>query len=512
MMRSKSKKLILGLLTLAFALSFGAACQVSAPDGEDYIYNTDVPFYSECDVFMTLDGKFDEPQWQNSKWLSSTSEIDDITYKMTTTFTMEGLYVGMIGYYDDITWDAKHNYSMNTNFYLQIVKEDEIKWGSYPMYNHPMRDAKFFIDAKNALSLRERQFNYGSHVEGELNSNNTQYISAELFISWEQLEYTPEELGADGMPNAVKIWSKFACPGNNSVWFGFNDDKAVERYYSFTKTGCILDETSPYIGSAINGDCASEGWVIDHENNTVQSTTNYTQVIYFKQDKDGNPFSSANDFIAEVTVQPVEGKISGNAGIMLVESQRKFNFYTTNIPDLVGGGVSIRSGHEMDGGGWSSSFTLNEVVHKKGTYDGSEVTLKLIKHDGYLYYFCNDEYISFEHAPQVLGKNIVGLYANGPAIFSDWSVQDYSDNPDALKAILSQSVYFATTKTQGQGSISLDRVAIPKDEGTVKITVEPLSGYVLTQLKVNGNSIYEDFVSGVENMSYVYQTVLCSAG
>jgi hypothetical protein len=183
MLYKKSRKIILSLLTTAFALSFGAACTSSLPNGEEYVYNTDVPFYSECDAFMKLDGKFDEPQWADCKWLSTSNMEYGITYEMTTYFTMEGLYVGMKGYTSDVSWDGKHNYAANTNFYLQIVKEDEFKWGSYPMYNHPMRDAKFYIDAKNALSLRERQFNYGNYVEGEVNSGETEYLSAELFIS-----------------------------------------------------------------------------------------------------------------------------------------------------------------------------------------------------------------------------------------------------------------------------------------------------------------------------------------
>ena len=506
MLRKKTKKVVLCLLTTALLLSFGAACKSTLPNGEDYVYNTDVPFYSECDAFMTLDGKFDEPQWEDCNWLSTTNMEYGITYEMTTYFSMEGLYVGMKGYTNDVSWDGKHNYAANTNFYLQIVKEDEIKWGSHPMYNHPMRDAKFFIDAKNALSLRERQFNYGSYVEGELNSGDTEYLSAELFIPWGEMEYTEEELGTDGMPNAVKIWSKFSCPGMSSAWFGFSDEKAVERYYSFTKTGMILDESSPYIGSMKDGECASEGWIIDDQNGTVESTTNWTQYIWLKKDSEGNDFKNATDFVAEVTVNDITDKVGKHAGIVLMHSQTKFNFYTADISTLTKGGVAIRSGHEMDGGGWTSSYTLDKIIAKEGAYGGDAITLKLIKYNGYLYYFCNGEYIDFGYAPHIVGKNIVGLWANGPATFSDWSVTDYSNDTDALKEILSESVYFATTKVKGQGNVSLDRVAIPKDEGTIKIIVAPESGYVLTELTVNGTSIYDEFVSNVVDMSYAYTT------
>ena len=339
-----------------------------------------------------------------------------------------------------------------------------------------------------------------------MNSGETEYLSAELFISWGQMDYTEEELGMDGMPDAVKIWSKFSCPGTASAWFGFSDDKAVERYYSFTKTGMILDESNPTIGSLAGGECASEGWIIDNENATVASTTNRTQYIWLKKDSAGNDFKNATDFVAEVTVNDVTGQIGKHAGLILMHSQEKFNFYTANISTLTSGGVAIRSGHEMDGGGWTASYTLDKTIQKAGAYDGDTITLKLIKHNGYLYYFCNGEYIDFEYAPHIVGKNIVGLWANGPATFSDWSVTDYSNDTDALKEILSESVYFATTKVKGQGKLSLDRVAIPKNEGTVKLIVEPESGYVMTELTVNGVSVYDEFVNNVENMSYAYVT------
>jgi hypothetical protein len=165
------KKPLIGILTTIGLLSFGVACSQTAsydsyiPEDEEYIFNTDMPFYSTPDAFMTLDGKFDETQWNDCVWLETNNVEKQSKFKLTTTFTMEGLYVGMICYSSDIVWDSQHNYPANTHFVVEIAKEDERHWGANS--NHPLRDVSFRIDAKNSLSLRETQYACGSYVEGD---------------------------------------------------------------------------------------------------------------------------------------------------------------------------------------------------------------------------------------------------------------------------------------------------------------------------------------------------------
>ena len=364
----KMKKPLIGILTTIGLLSFGVACSQTAsydsyiPEDEEYIFNTDMPFYSTPDAFMTLDGKFDETQWNDCVWLETNNVEKQSKFKLTTTFTMEGLYVGMICYSSDIVWDSQHNYPANTHFVVEIAKEDEKHWGANS--NHPLRDVSFRIDAKNSLSLRETQYACGSYVEGELNSGETEYLSAELFVSWEDMNYTEEELGADGMPDKVRIWSKVSACGR----LGFSDERLYQTYYTFGKTGATANYTSDYVGHAIGGDSATEGWIIDDERKTAQSTTTKTQTLYFKQDINGVAKSQATDYIAEVTVTPVTGTNGRYAGLFLLQSQEKFSYYSVHVGDLQSKKVNVRSCYEIDGGGWGADRSVGfskKVVEKK---------------------------------------------------------------------------------------------------------------------------------------------------
>jgi len=501
------RKILLGALTGIGALLVSFGCSQgntanNAPKGEEYNYNTDQPFYAEADAFMTIDGKFEEEQWDDCKWLECSHPNKDFKLRMTTRFTPAGLYVGAITYYNSISWDSKNHYTTNSTFRIHIAKEDEVHYGSYPIYNHPTRDAYFFIDAKNSLSLREQQYACASYCEGELNSGNTQSLSTELFLPWEELHYTAEELGMDGMPSAVRLRCKISHPGT-SLYPGFSDDGAYQTYYLFNETGLVADYQSDIIGHAIDGEAAYGDWVIDEENKKVYSTTTKTQTIWFKQDDLGNKKSTATDYVAEVTVRGLKNQVGAYAGIMSMQSKTEFSFYTVNVPSIANGKVYVRSASEMDGNGWMSSLSLNKTIVESG-YDEDSVRLTVIKRGGDLYYLCNGEYIGTEYLTKVSNKNVVGLYANGAAEFSDWSFIDYTGKDEDLLAVLSNYVWFVNCQAEGQGVVTTDRVAVPCDEGVMHLTVAPRSGYVLTDLLIDGVSVYDDYLANVQNMKYSY--------
>lgn len=505
MIYRKLRKIVLGTLACLSVFAFCAACSGETsgaiPKDEVYEYNTNEPFYSEPDAFMVLDGKFEEEQWQDCKWLEC-SRVDDPTkLKMTTRFTPAGLYVGVIAYNTNIIWQGKHNYPVNSNFYLQIAKEDEPHYGSYPIYNHPMRDAIFYADAKNSLSLRETQYACGTYCDGELNSGNTKSLSMELFVSWEDLHYTQEELGMSGMPNAVRIFCKFMHPV--SVYHGFIDQGAYSTYYAFGKNGVLVDYNSKYLGHAIDGESAFGDWLFDDENKKIYSTTTKTQTVWFKQDDLGNAKSTANDYIAEVTVRGVEGQTGQYAGLMSMQSKTEFCFYTVHVPSVKNGKISVRTGMAMDGSGWMSDFRLNKTVVESG-YQKDSVKLTVVKKGGDFYYFCNGVYVASDYIGKIANKNVVGFYANGAAEFSEWSFQDYTGDTQTLDAYLAEHLYFVSYEMQGSGAITTNRLAVPKSEGTVDITAIANAGYVLTDLLANGESIFEEYMQNAVDFTYRY--------
>ena len=494
----------LGVLTVGVACSNEGASVGDGGLGEEYIYNTDQPFYSQADAFMTLDGKFDEEQWQDCKWLECNRADTDTKLRMTTKFTQAGIYVGAIAYNKNIVWEGKHNYPSNSNFYVQIAKGDEKHYGSYPIYNHPMRDVNFYADAKNSLSLREVQYACATYCDGELNSGNTTSLSMELFVSWEDMHYSSDELGMDGMPETVRMWIKYSHPGKG-LYAGFMDQGAYQTYYSFNKNGVVVDYNSKYLGHAIDGEAAFGEWVVDDENKKAYSTTTKTQTIWFKQDDDGNVKSMAKNYVAQVTVKGVEGQTGQYAGLISMQSKTDFSFYAVNVPEMQGGKVRVRTGCAMDGSGWMSSLRMEKKPVASG-YNQDGVKLTVIKKGADFYYFCNGNYIGTDYQEIISGNNVVGFYANGAAEFSDWSFKDYTNDEQGIQEILSQYLWFVTFEQQGVGSLYTDRLAIPKQEGTVDITAAPNSGYVLTDLLCNGVSVYEDYLENVQDFKYRYQT------
>lgn len=60
-------------------------------------------FTDECDTFMNIDGKLDEDEWKNKKYLTNSYVVPDLNNDATVYYTVhmteKGLYVG--SYTDD---------------------------------------------------------------------------------------------------------------------------------------------------------------------------------------------------------------------------------------------------------------------------------------------------------------------------------------------------------------------------------------------------------------------------
>ena len=296
------------------------------------------------------------------------------------------------------------------------------------------------------------------------------------------------------------MWCKYSHPGSG-LYPGFMDQGKYQTYYTFGKTGLIVNYDSQYVGHALDGEAAFGDWLIDDENKTVRSTTTKTQTIWFRQDSVGNADSTATDYVAEVTVRGVDGEAGQYAGLMSMQSKTEFSFYTVNIPSITNGKVYVRSASEMDGGGWMSSIGFEKTVVQSG-YESDSVKLTVIKRGGDLYYLCNGEYVGTEYIEKISDKNVVGFYANGAAEFTDWSFTDYTGKTDELNEILAEHIWFVRCSKEGQGTVMAERIAVPKEDGRAVITVMPRTGYILTDLLFNGVSVYEDYLENVQNYQY----------
>ena len=122
------KKWILAILALSCCLA-AAACAGKEDNtsglaaelaGTDYEYTYDRPFYSTPDDFMTIDGVFDEEEWENCVWMQTTQF--DVTYRITTLFTQKGIYVAAYAEDRNIVFNGRNNFINNSSFEIQIVK------------------------------------------------------------------------------------------------------------------------------------------------------------------------------------------------------------------------------------------------------------------------------------------------------------------------------------------------------------------------------------------------------
>lgn len=515
-MNNKLKKFLVAALSTLFVLCLACGCggnkETTGEKGPEYVYNYNRPYRAECDSFMTIDGKLDEPQWATQNYLYCVGgEKNEI--KMTTIFTQKGLYVGMRADDSHIVWNARYAMVDNSRFMIQVVKADEINYKDNYYKSHPTRQFKFAIDAKNTLSYAERRYDAASYFVGELNGD-TSYISAELFLPWSEMGYTDEELNENGTPDAVKLLVQYFTPQKASGFPGFSDDNFYKTYYSYDEKGstCKFDKNSETdsLGYSVNGWTPGDKWIVDETNKTATNTVDNTQILWFRKDVHGAAKSTGSHYIASVKVKikPVTTDVYPFAGIMTLKSKTVFNIYGINPRNLTNGNVYLSAGRATDGGQWVGSRVFDKNYIKSG-YEGgkvadsniectsSEVYLTVVKRDNELYYFCNGEFVGLDYDNRVSGECVVGLFDNGQSTLSEWSYEDFSDRTDELDEYLNKYIWFITGEDNGGGTLTLGNSWVRRGE-SLDINVVSNFGYVLSDLTVNGDSVLDEFIANAD--------------
>ena len=274
-------------------------CAGNANKGEDYNWNYNKPFFSETDDFMSVDGVLNEEKWQGQNKMEHTS--DGITFTATTVFTEKGLYVGLQAFDKNIQWYTRNEFGSNSSFAVKIVKTGEPTYNVVGWNEHPNRNNYFNIDAKTSRSYRETPYRAASVVDGELNSGDTKSLTAELFVTWENLHYTPEELGENGYPEDIQIMVSYMkivgdrSGDNRSLAPGFMESNRYDTFFLFGPEGLKHVYNSDTLGNAVNGVSATDRWIIDDAAGTATTNEDRTQMLWFK-----NEYSS--DFIMEADV------------------------------------------------------------------------------------------------------------------------------------------------------------------------------------------------------------------
>ena len=514
-MKSRKKSLLLiglsAVTTCAFAAAF-VSCAKAVGKSPEYEYRYFEPLHAESDAFMKIDGKLDEEVWQGQNYLYWCGSESQCEVKATTVFTSKGLYLGLFANDTGVRWSNRYAVGENSGFEIQIVKADEKNYNDNVNYVHPSQSFMFNIDAKNALSRSERRFDAAGYCKGELNGE-TEYISAELFLPWSEMNYKAEEFNEDGTPDAVKIYVRYT--GISYGMAGFSDYNQFETYYTYTKDGstCSLDRNSKTdtVGYSVNGWTPGDRWEIDQENKIAENKVTRTQMLWFRKDVNGAEKSGGTHYLAGVKVKAINDR-SPFVGFITLRDKVTFNIFGINTNDLVAKNkVLVSSGKKTNGmrSVWDSHFsyeykasgyegeTVKDLYGNDLTLGRDEVYLSVAKRGSELFYFVNGKYVGTEYDVRVEGKCTAGIFANGRTVVSDWSFEDFSDSPEKLDDYLNGYVWFVTEEDDSSGFVLFDKTIVPHGE-SVNVSVMPKAGYILSSLKINKEDRLEDFLNNAD--------------
>ena len=497
-------RLIASLLFLLAGLLTLASC-AKAIAGPEYDYDYDPPFTPVTDADMTVDGKLDEEAWKDQNVMTHTS--DDVTIEATTVFTEKGLYVGLTALDANIQWYLRNNFEDNSNFRIRIAKDGEPNYDiGNPGLVHPMRYADFNIDAKTSRSYLEMPYAAKSYVDGELNSAQTKSMTAELFVTWEDLHYTQEELGEQGYPDTVGLFISYRkvigeeSPDNIDIIPSFIEDYRYQTYLKFGADGLKNIYSSEVLGNADNGPSASDQWTIDDASGTAESDLDRTQVLWFKE-------GYAQNFMLEATIDlhdlgagsyPTPGLISyGSADAYKIfafngavfKNEKKLQLECGNRTD----GMQILDKQSRD----------PEVVEED--YEEGTVKLRMIKWGTRYYYFYNGNYWCSEEMSAHTGGAFAGLFTNGAATFSEYKFENYDGREQELQALLSESMYLINVPgVMARGTIQADKLSVRKGDPVTITFSSGSAGYMLTEIYDGEEDIYETVVQNMVDGKYTF--------
>lgn len=475
---------------------------------QEYNYTYDRPFYSTPDDFMTIDGVFDEPEWNDCVWMQTTQY--SVTYRITTLFTQKGLYVAAYAEDPNILYNGRNNFINNSSFEIQIVKTNEELHDSASRYNvHKMNDYTFNADAKTCRSYRERQFNGAVLCVGEPNSGETTSLSYEMFLGWDQMHYDESELNPiTGIPDSVRIYCQYIMIDPNSS----GDTKYISpflmdygkfySYYEYGPHGIVNRPDNGVVGSAIGGTTSTDRWIMDNDvvGGDLKVDVNQTQHVWFTHDKDGNEVSRMTSFIADAQVTLDTASPHGQAtfGIMTIHDMWSMVTYGVSLNTLANNNqVVLKSIEGIDSTVWVGQISQQYTQTDK--YTDNTVCLRLVKSGGYYYYFYKHPdatewtYVGYEFWYKNESEVDVGLFTNCPTTVSDYSVVNYTGKEDELNKILGGSVYFVETDASG-GEISLSNTVLRHGE-TLTISLIPDNGRVLNSFTINGEDMFDEYVA-----------------
>ncbi len=495
----------------------------------DWVYEQE--FIDEYDSYMTIDGKATEELWQNKVYFEHSEHRDDktINLRVTSAFTTKGVYI--YGEADDSTIEHNGRFTIteNSGFTILIAGSDvNRRWR--------MECLRLDLDAKNCRSWGQHRVAGKTTVEGEIGSANTTKMTMEMFISWRALLNEAEmpdafdengDLKESAIPENIKIYPKYRqiikkgeTQSIYKIMPTFTDKEWVAMYHYFDANGYTQGEREDSdLGNAQNGLSKTAAWnltgeITEEGQKKIESVAGRgNQAIYFK-----NVF--AENFVLESDVTPGDAitNLAGNVenGQFGLIAQKSFSEFRAVHLKTSGGGTGFKDGKITISAMtyWPNRFqtTTWGIVTKSNedfglATDATTVNMKMIKIGGNLAIFINGKIAYQEYCSYLEDACAPGLYTYyNDVAFSNYSAKALSDEEvDSYLAELGLSRIVITNK-DGQpitagGSIQPNSFLYHEREN-VELTLEPKTGYVLSEFLVNGVDCYEAICSGIEGGKY----------
>ena len=497
----KRTKLFLTLTFSVFSiLCTGAACEKSAKEGPlgevyDYIFNK--PYAATPDDFMSVDGYLDEEVWKDRNYLTQT--VDEASWSATTYFTEKGLYVAVEA--TDLTMNYKTRYTSRSMFNLYVCKSGTptIHPDNTAYYSDTCQN--FQLDPYYCRSKDRVPYYYKAQVNGELNSETECTMTAELFLAWEDLYYTQEELGEKGYPETIQMYITYE--GTSKEVLG-SCSWREETYFYYNENGLIGTINHQDLGNAKNGLAATDQWTVN-EDGKLQTTAGRTQIVWLKN-------ACSKNFMFEAELRPLGNrtaasgatetislrgsKVSGRFGLIhairpTADATTTISGYTIysadarSISDQSVGNKSIKvqTYRQTDSFHWANLIGLSQKTVETG-YTEESVILRVIKEGDMFHYFFNDTYWQSERIANLQEEVYCGIYTSQGVVIEDYKFVDYAGDENELQSELEKYMYFIDVAGEmTRGSVLTNGYTVPKGK-PVTITFAPKMQSILTDIKI----------------------------
>ena len=501
-MKKKTKLFLTLVMSTLSVLCLTTACnkEVDGPLGEDYDWTFDKPYAGEIDEYITMDGKLDEEVWQDNSVLSYKNS--NVSWSSTTHFSDKGVYIGVKA--TDVTMSYNTRYSSRSIFMVYLCKSGTETYNINSTGYHNARCFEFYLDAYYCRSRTRVPYYYKAYVEGELNSETECTMTAELFLSWEDLYYTLDELGENGYPDDIQMYVNYEGEANEVLG---SCSWREETYFYYGKDGYLGELMHENYGDIQNGFASTDQWTLTEDGNP-QTTAGRTQILWVKD-------AFAKDFMFEARLKPLsktaDGKpitlrgetVYGRIGLINAVPQGRYNIFSADATNLAQGKIQLQTCQQIDSFHWQNLIGKYEVV--KNDYTEDTLTMRVVKQGDMFYYFYGDTYWGSERIADLSDKAYCGLYTSQGMIVEDYQFTDYTGKNEELQEELSQYMYFISVAGEmTRGSVSTSSYAVAKGE-EVSITFLAKSKSILTAITKDGEDVYEEIVGEMnEKCEYTF--------